>query len=277
MATPLPHLAIFLDRAMLSAAASDLGHPSSLALYPPSRAPADGRPHPSLYHGASGDRSYVFSAIWVPRHPFEHHSEAFGATFGLPPVDHPKGCEGTTEEHPIHLLGVTEAEFRSLLRVMLRPVYTSDRALTKDEWVHVLKLSTMWLFDNIRDKAINELSQLVPEPVSRILLSRSFNIPGWTESALLSLAQQDSLAAAELQPLGWDTIAKLIKVRESVVFSGCSCDCIYCIHAHGPIIVDGNPNAHPAVSRSAAVSTAALRRSFDFCEKIEEVFGTDLH
>ncbi len=133
----------------------------------------------------------------------------------------------------------------------------------------------MWLFDSIRDKAIEELSQLVCEPVSRIILSRSFNIHGWTEPALLSLAQQDTLAAAELQPLGWDTAAKLIEVRESVVFSGCSCDCVYCTHAHGPIVVNGNPNAHPAGSRPAAVSAAALRRSFDFRQKIEEIFGTD--
>ncbi len=135
----------------------------------------------------------------------------------------------------------------------------------------------MWLFDSIRDKAIDELSQLVREPVSRILLSRTFNIPGWTEPALLSLAQQDSFASVELQALGWDTIAKLFKVRESVVFSDCSCDCYYCIHGHGPTVVDENPNAHPAGSRPAAVSTTVLRRSFDFRQKIEEVFGTDLH
>ena len=57
----------------------------------------------------------------VPRRPFEQESAAFGSTFELPPLDDPKGCEGGTDEHPIHLSGVTEEEFRSLLRVLLTP------------------------------------------------------------------------------------------------------------------------------------------------------------
>ena len=134
----------------------------------------------------------------------------------------------------------------------------------------------MWFFDAIRDKAINELTRLVRDPVSRIVLARRFQIPGWTEPALISLAQQETLASTELEALGWAMAAKLFQVRESVVFSGtCACGCNYCSVAHGPAAANGHP--HVAGSRPTAVSAATLRKAFDFTQKIREVFGTDLY
>ena len=56
----------------------------------------------------------------VPRRPFEHDS-AFGDTFKLPSVDHPAGEEGTSDEHPLPLHGIEEAEFRAFLSVIFRP------------------------------------------------------------------------------------------------------------------------------------------------------------
>ena len=135
----------------------------------------------------------------------------------------------------------------------------------------------MWTFDTVRDKAIEELTRLVRGPVQRIALARQFHIPAWIEPALVSLAQADMLSSADLQQLGWDTAAKLFLVRESVVFTNtCACVCNYCTVAHGAA-AQGVPVHHAPGSRPTSVSAATLRRSYDFSQKIREVFGTELY
>ena len=154
--------------------------------------------------------------------------------------------------------------------------YGASRTLTKDQWEHVLKLSSMWDFDIIRDKAIAELARLVRDPVSRIVLARAFSISHWIEPALISLAQQDTLSPAELEQLGWAMAAKLMQVRESVVFRDvCVCQCNYCTVSHGPVSQPGAPLS-PG-SRPAHMSAATLRKQYDFSQKIRELFGTDLY
>ena len=153
-------------------------------------------------------------------------------------------------------------------------IYGSSRSLIKKDWVSALKLSTMWLFDSIREQAIAELSRIIRDPIERIQVSRRFRIAGWIEPALLSLAQQDVLKSEELERLGWDDAARLFRVRESVVFqASCTCLCNYCSAAHGPVVQGHSPVG----SRPSAISAATLRRSYEFGPKIREVFGTDLY
>ncbi len=58
----------------------------------------------------------------VARRPFEQESTIFNHTFQLPSAEGLDGeCEGETDDNPICLNGVTEEEFRALLRVMFRP------------------------------------------------------------------------------------------------------------------------------------------------------------
>ena len=141
----------------------------------------------------------------------------------------------------------------------------------------------MWVFDDIRERAITELSRLVASPAARIVLARTYGIPGWLEPALTTLAQQEQpLSAQDLEALGWDTAAKLFRVREGVVFENrCACACNYCSVSHGPVAqgpAGGGANVHAQPgSRAAAVSAGALRRSQDFVPMIREVFGSDLY
>ncbi|KAI8974157.1 hypothetical protein BD414DRAFT_524925 [Trametes punicea] len=210
----------------------------------------------------------------VSRRPFEDNTSAFQTMFSLPSLDHARGAEGTSDDHPIRIQGVTEDEFRALLYVLFPTSYGVPRTLTKDQWMSALKLATMWNFEGVRDKAIAELRRLVPEHAERIRLARLFDIPGWIETALNELAQQDSLTAAELQALGWDTAAKLIKMRENVAFSGaCMCGCNYCTIAHGQAIHTANPSAG---MRSAMLTATSLRRSMDFTSQIKELFAGEL-
>ncbi|KAI1787733.1 hypothetical protein LXA43DRAFT_1184327 [Ganoderma leucocontextum] len=224
----------------------------------------------------------------VPRRPFEYDSEAFSATFTLPPVNGAYGVEGSSDDNPIKLEGVTEDEFRPLLWVMFRSGYGSSRTLTQTQWISVLRLSTMWFFKDLRERAVNELSKLVSTPAARIVLARKFNIPGWTEPALGALAQQEQpLSAQDLEALGWDTAAKLIQIRESVVFSGtCVCGCNYCSVAHGQIAnpaaqQGGHAHQHqplsPGTTRTGQLAVSAVRKRTDFSQQIRAVFGTALY
>ncbi len=150
----------------------------------------------------------------------------------------------------------------------------TTRALTKDNWMSALKLADMWGFDDIRDKAIVELRRLIPGSAERIRVARLFSIPGWVEPALKDLAQQDTLSGADLQALGWNTVAKLMQIRENVQFgNSCTCGCNYCSIAHGPI---GHPPNPVAGSRSSVVTSTSLRRAMDPTPRIREVFADEL-
>lgn len=147
--------------------------------------------------------------------------------------------------------------------------------MTKEQWISVLKLSSMWDFDSFREKAIKELARVVREPVARIALARTFHIPNWMEPALHALAQQETISAAELETLGWATAAKLMQVRESVVVGNtCLCVCNYCTVAHGPVAT--GPVVGPG-TRHSAMSLTGLRKSYDFTQTIRELFGTELY
>ena len=140
-----------------------------------------------------------------------------------------------------------------------------------------------------REKAISQLGRLVRAPVARIVLARTHAILTWIEPALIQLAQQETLAVTDLEPLGWETVAKLVRVRDSVAFTAaCLCACPYCNHAHGAVAgananatANANANGHSQSyapgSRPTTTSATTVRKSFDFSQKIREVFGTDLY
>ncbi|KAI0657073.1 hypothetical protein C8Q70DRAFT_289643 [Cubamyces menziesii] len=205
----------------------------------------------------------------VSRRPFEEDSEAFKSAFALPPLDSPEGIEGSCDANPIELGGVVADEFRSLLRVLFPGAHDISRSMSKDQWISALKLATMWDFENVRLKAIAELSKLVPQHGERVRLARVYDIPGWIESALKELVQQDTLTASDLEALGWATVAKLIQIRESVSFKDCcACPCNYCTIAH--------VQTRPPGTRPPPVSVAQVRRATDLSSHIREAFGPEL-
>ena len=131
----------------------------------------------------------------------------------------------------------------------------------------MLKLSTMWNFDSVRTRAIEELARVVQSPAERLTLARTFQISGWRQSALFALARLEVLTATDLEALGYVDAAKLLVVRDSVEFRD-SCtytSCQYCnrTNAYSP------PKSPPCVR--------TLRLSYDFMPKLREVFGDGLY
>ncbi|KAI0933356.1 hypothetical protein AcV5_005519 [Taiwanofungus camphoratus] len=169
------------------------------------------------------------------RSEFEHESEVFRDMFHLPtPVD--GVIDGTSREHPLRLDGVKKNDFVSLLKVMFSRNCDKEEVLTTDEWISVLKLSTMWDFDRIRNIAIHKLTDIVRDPLQKVALAQRYWVDEWIISALNTLAQRESsVGVDDVAQLGLDWALKLARVRESFgtdperVFCNCRCvECSYC-------------------------------------------------
>jgi len=158
----------------------------------------------------------------VPRCEFVQSSEVFADMFLLP--SGPATCsEGQDKDHPIVLEGYKKDEFACLLKVMY-PTANSlisgtnlEFRLTKEEWVSVLKLSTIWDMTKIRRYAIHRLSTDVTlPPIEKILLARAHRVGAWLDEAVISLAMCNPMPKLEdLAALGWETVARILWIRDN--------------------------------------------------------------
>uniref|UniRef100_A0A8H7Y8C0 Uncharacterized protein n=1 Tax=Psilocybe cubensis TaxID=181762 RepID=A0A8H7Y8C0_PSICU len=98
--------------------------------------------------------------------------------------------------------------------------------LAYEDWKSVLRLSTLWKFDQIRDKAINWLSSAIiyKDWAERIKTAKEFNITIWLRDAYVDLVQKNTLSYEDLTSgeysLEWDTVAKIFFIRAQVLSSG---------------------------------------------------------
>lgn len=153
----------------------------------------------------------------VPREPFQTGSTVFRDMFLLPQGE---TVEGLNDERPIKLDGIAMDEFEQLLRVLLYRNYGTSPRLPAGvaQWTSVLKLSTLWEFDELRKAAIDALSTaLCNDPIDRVILSSRFGITAWLLPALNELAQRpESLSVGEANRLGIETALMVASVREHI-------------------------------------------------------------
>ncbi len=95
-----------------------------------------------------------------------------------------------------------------------------DKELSADEWISVLKLTTMWQFPVLRKVAIDNLVPLLGgqdgDAVRWIGLARTYDVHEWMFPALDKLAQRrEPLRLHEAELLGIATAVKMAEVRES--------------------------------------------------------------
>ena len=103
------------------------------------------------------------------------------------------------------------------------PTADESKELSLDEWTHVLRLSTMWGFDELRGVAIDNLRPLLEneDPVRWIVLARKYNVHDWLLPAFHALARRpEALQLEKVEPLGIVTIVKMGQIRESFPFNG---------------------------------------------------------
>ncbi|KAH6907077.1 hypothetical protein BKA70DRAFT_383993 [Coprinopsis sp. MPI-PUGE-AT-0042] len=114
-------------------------------------------------------------------------------------------------------------EFESFLKVF-DPGYPSHHRyhddISLDEWVSVLKLSSKWLFNNLRNEAIAKISVFPITPIQRILLARQYSISSWLIEAYIdiiagmcnSLGYPRLLPQEEAKLLGLDVALELSNI-----------------------------------------------------------------
>jgi len=153
----------------------------------------------------------------VPKNHFTA-SSVFATIFTLPPGENE--VEGT-EDKPFMLHGISEVDFESLLKLMYPPPFTNVN-LTQQDWISALKLSTLWEFNNIRERAIQELlkEEMKMGTFEKIECGKSYQakemlLEGYTEL----LKRTETITAEEAKRLGWETAAKLLLLREEYITS----------------------------------------------------------
>jgi len=177
----------------------------------------------------------------VPQCEFVRSSDVFADMLLLPPGPATR-CEGQDRDLPIVLEGYKKDDFACLLKVMY-PTATSlisggnlELHLKKEEWMSVLKLSTIWNMTKIRRYAIHKLStDEMLSPIEKFLLARAHGVGAWLDEAVKGLVVCNSMPPFEdLSTLGWETVARILWIRDNfplnTVPGNFKRDAIKCMH-----------------------------------------------
>ncbi|TFK18678.1 hypothetical protein FA15DRAFT_627712 [Coprinopsis marcescibilis] len=186
------------------------------------------------------------------------------------------GGDGSAEDCPVKIPGQSKVDFTALLKVLYPTASTllsKNNAeikldLTKEEWIGVLKLSGLWGMTKIRDFALKNLSNvtLALSAIERIQLARSCCISNWLEDGIKALVQAERLDMDELKVLGWETVALLFCIRDTIArfspsptptrFTLGSIKCVLCTGQACLIPLDpGEPTECPHCDRTLGRSS----------------------
>ncbi|TFK74667.1 hypothetical protein BDN72DRAFT_833194 [Pluteus cervinus] len=151
----------------------------------------------------------------VPRLYFERESEFFRTTFQLP-QESGRALDGDSDEQPFRLDDVKKADFKALLGIMYPKNFQSlPIAFTVDQWTSVLKLSTMWEFDKIRNLSIERLKAQLSDPIQKLVLARRYEIESWKLPAIRKLVERrDPITLREGMAIGIEAALKIASIRE---------------------------------------------------------------
>ncbi|KAF5317083.1 hypothetical protein D9611_003655 [Ephemerocybe angulata] len=156
----------------------------------------------------------------VPKHRFVADSESFATAHGLD-FNSLASEDDFSAENPLLdavPLDVTAHEFHVFLKALYPKQLQGELTLSTDEWFIVLKLSTKWLFNNLRKLAIEKLSPLAGVysiNIEQIHLGEEFNVEAWLLSGYRQLVKRDPpITIEEAEKLGWQNAIKLCALRE---------------------------------------------------------------
>ncbi|EGN92770.1 hypothetical protein SERLA73DRAFT_190623 [Serpula lacrymans var. lacrymans S7.3] len=177
------------------------------------------------------------SLFKVHRLPFQQGSKVFREMFQLPA---PEGgvADGCDDDHPLHLEQIKKEDFKQFLRVLFpgsviyearcivswtshssRPYKQETLPATLAEWTSVLKLSTMWDFDVVRQNTIKQMFSMNLGCVRRAVLAIEYDIDEWLVPALNELARRkEPITLAEMAHMGAELTLKMAAVRENVTY-----------------------------------------------------------
>ncbi|KAF5355560.1 hypothetical protein D9758_006327 [Tetrapyrgos nigripes] len=152
----------------------------------------------------------------VPRYHLEKHSPYFRSLLASRGEQTTESCGDAA---PVRLdERVTASEFETFLD-MLYPSYVPVVELTRsqEEWMAILKISTIMQFFRIRQLAIQALTSMNIDSFTRIKLARDYCIPQWLRTGYAQLVKQlSTLTVDEVESLGYLTAIRIFRVREQM-------------------------------------------------------------
>ncbi|KAF8888853.1 hypothetical protein BD779DRAFT_434849 [Infundibulicybe gibba] len=140
--------------------------------------------------------------------------------FACPPAQSTQP-EGTCDDRPIELAGVSCSEFESLLNFFYNGMYYSQvsRRPGKDELILLLSISSRYDFEEVRRHAIHWMGLLEPpiDSVQRLHLANKFDVREWLAKAYRDICQRDApLTEAEALKIGLKNTVLIAQAREKI-------------------------------------------------------------
>ncbi|KAF9071523.1 hypothetical protein BDP27DRAFT_1418879 [Rhodocollybia butyracea] len=111
--------------------------------------------------------------------------------------------ESRNDDNPIFLKSISRIDWERLLKVILHKSFLDPPfRFEMEEWISVLKLSTLWRMGVVRAIAIEKIEQL-DDPARRIQLAREYGISSYYLPALVRLViRVNPLSAQDFKYLG---------------------------------------------------------------------------
>ncbi|KAJ7188792.1 hypothetical protein C8R46DRAFT_1341462 [Mycena filopes] len=155
----------------------------------------------------------------IPKWQFETNSGVFATTFSLPQSEEKGEVEGSDDEHPFRLDGISRVEFQTFLKVLypLSPIAKTP-SLFPVEWIQVLKLASLWDFVELRTFAIEQLNVYAEslDCIARIQLGRDYDVSTWIRSGYTELARRRTpITSDEASKIGFEVALQIYQLREA--------------------------------------------------------------
>lgn len=172
----------------------------------------------------------------------------------------------------------------------------SGNSLSLEEWTSVLKLSSMWQFQEIRARAIKAMESptflMDSDLVNKIVVARRFAISSWLVPSLNALVQREKpLDLLEGNRLGLEWVLKVAEAREcgATLKNPENPTCLSCSRT-GPPRCNScssttfnrcsfcNQYINQTLTNAASTSKVEARGSrisIDYSNKIREIFGLE--
>ena len=161
----------------------------------------------------------------------------------------------------------------------------SCNLLSLEEWTSVLKLSSMWQFQEVRARAIKAMESptfsMESDLVNKIVIARRFDVSSWLVPCLNALVQREKpLDLLEGNRLGLEWVLKVGEMREcGTTMKNPEYTCQYCSRTGPPRCGSCNTVfSQQALTNAASknkIEARGGRNSIDYSDKIREIFGLE--
>ncbi|KAJ2915774.1 hypothetical protein MD484_g4629, partial [Candolleomyces efflorescens] len=150
----------------------------------------------------------------VPKYRFVEESEHFCKEYDL---DFKLEKEYGVEDPHIDVvqLDVDVNDFRAFLKVLYPRNGDSDASLGLEQWKAVLRLSSKWFFNDVRQRAIAAVNAIDVSLLERIEMAREHHVSAWLLDGYRKLASRsEPITVEEAESLGLRKAILLCGLRE---------------------------------------------------------------